>query len=132
MKTCLLGTVTAIAVSAIVAAPVITFGAPTLPTMAKKLSGKEIVAIYDGSTFKFKDYRSEIPNTGTVSFDLKNNISSGTLDGYGHTLGSIKIDGDKFCNQGGGAKVCSTVYMNGTDIYEVSAEGAVVVILQKQ
>jgi hypothetical protein len=119
-------------VSAMVAGPVPAFGAPSLPPTAKKLSGKEIVILYDGFTFKFKDFLSDVPNTGTVTFDFKNRVTSGTLDGYGHTLGSIKLDGDKLCNQGGGFNTCSNVYVDGTDIYEVNSEGIVVSTLQKQ
>jgi hypothetical protein len=121
-----------IAVGAIVAAPVLASDAPSLPSTAIKLSGKEIVAIYDGSTFKFKDFKSDVPSTGTITFDLKNNITSGTLNGYGHTLHSIKLNGDKLCSQGGGFETCSSVYFDGADIYEVSAEGIVVSTLQKQ
>jgi hypothetical protein len=63
-----------------VAAPVFAFGAPSLPATAKKLSAKEIVAIYDRSTFKFKDFTSNVPNTGTVTFNFNNKITSGTLE----------------------------------------------------
>ena len=122
----------AIAVGAMVVAPVLASGAPSLPKTAKKLNGNEIVILYDGSNFKFKDFRSDVPNTGTVTFDFKNQIRSGKLDGYGNTLGSVKIDGDKLCSQGGGFNMCLSVYVDGTDIYEVGSEGVVVSVLQKQ
>ena len=132
MKDRLLSAIAAMVVSGLAAVPVLAFGAKTLPTTAEKLSGNQILALYDGSTFKFKDYRSEIPNTGTVIFDLKKNIRSGKLDGYGQILGSVKINGDTLCGQGGGNEICTSVYVSGTDIYEVSPEGVVVVILEKQ
>lgn len=118
----------AIALSAMVVVPVLAFGAPSLPKTSKKLNGTEILTLYDGSNFKFKDFRSDVPNTGTVTFDFKNQIRSGKLDGYGNTLGSVKIDDDKLCEQGGGFNLCLSVYVDGTDIYEVGAEGVVSVL----
>jgi hypothetical protein len=39
---------------------------------------------------------------------------------------------DKLCSQQGGFSSCSSVYVDGADIYEVNSEGIVVSTLQKQ
>ncbi|HVP98700.1 MAG TPA: hypothetical protein VMS87_05455 [Roseiarcus sp.] len=125
------GTAVALCAVGIVAAPVLA-GAPSVPATAKKLSGAEIVALYEGSTFKFTDFSSDVPNAGTVTFDFKNQISSGELDGYGHFIRSLKMDGDQICGQGGGYTLCRSVYVDGARIYEVDTKGAVRSTLQKQ
>jgi len=125
------GAVVALCAVGILAAPVLA-GAPSVPATAKKLSRAEIVALYDGSTFKYTDFRAENPNTGTVTFDLKNLISSGDDKTYGHFLTALRLDGDQICGKSGGYEGCAAVYVDNKDIYEVGADGVVRITLEKQ
>jgi hypothetical protein len=111
--------------------------APALPTTAKKLTGKDIVALYDGSTVKFNNFTKDKPLTGSVTYDLKTKSAAGNYV-YGGSASAnfsqrIRINGSKFCYQVGKDKeTCVTVHTDGANIYETDATGTVTSLNQKQ
>ena len=54
--------------------------APKLPASAKKLSGAEISALFDGATMSFESYAHPNFVTGTANFDLKNRTQTGSWE----------------------------------------------------
>lgn len=127
--------VCAAVIATVMTVPAIAATAPKLPADAKKLTGPEITALYDGATFKWTNY--SVGATGTVTLDLKKGSEVGTW-AKGTAKGkisdtSIHVKDDTFCYKSGKAKeVCSSVYTSGTDIYEVDAKGNVVTQDAKQ
>ena len=102
---------------------------PSLPASAKKLTGKEITALYDGATINFNNFTMKQPLTGTDTYDLKAHSHQGTytLGGKSGTFsGGARVKGDQFCHrEGNGIEHCAFVYTDGADIYEVNAKGIV-------
>lgn len=103
--------------------------APSLPPGAKKLSGKEIVALYDGSAVDFDNYTMVMSLAGTGRYDFKHKSIAGNFvmgDKKGKFTGSIRIKGDRFCYKVNAPKeTCVSIYVDGDDIYEVNAKGIV-------
>ena len=103
--------------------------APALPTSAKKLTGKEITALYDGATVNFNNFTMKQPLTGTDTYDLKAHSHQGTYTLAGKSgsfSGAARVKGDQFCHrEGSGSEHCAFVYTDGADIYEVNAKGIV-------
>ena len=112
---------------AFVVSPAIAAEAPSLPKSAKKLTGPEIVALYDGATVKWHDY--SVDGTGTSTYDLKGHEQHGTYTIGGQTkpfTGQIRVKRDQFCFVlVDGTETCRYVYVNGKDIYEVDRNNAV-------
>lgn len=102
---------------------------PSLPSSAKKLSGKEISALYNGLTINFNNFTMNEPLTGTDTYNLKGHSHQGTYSLGGKTgtfSGSARVKGDQFCAREGNSKEhCAFVYIDGSDIYEVNAKGIV-------
>ena len=102
---------------------------PKLPPTAKKLTGAEITALYDGATIAWNNFTQKITMIGTATFDLKKKTQSRTWQGGGKSgtfTGTARVKGSKFCHKVGNTKeVCHSVYIDGTDIYEVSDKGIV-------
>jgi len=123
----------AIAVAMIVPA-MAAMTAPTLPATAKKLTGAEIMALYDGSTVKWTNFAQGM--TGTATSDFKKKTETGTWaagDKKGNYTSAISVKGDTFCYKTGKSKeVCNSVYTEGADIYQVNAKGIVESEDQKQ
>ena len=94
------------------------------------------MSLYDGSTFKFYNFTMALPNTSTITLDLKANSQRGTYSyggGSGDFSGSIRVIGDQFCHtEGSHPEHCVFVYTDGEDIYEVNAQGVVESKNQKQ
>jgi hypothetical protein len=123
-------------VSILVITPAVAIDAPKLPASAKKLTGKEITALYDGTTIKFNNFTMNKPLTGTDTYNFGNKKHSGSYTigtDSGHFSGDIRVKGDLFCHkEGNGKEKCSSVYLDGSDIYEVSPKGVVESMNQKQ
>jgi hypothetical protein len=102
---------------------------PALPASAKKLTGKEIAALYDGATVSFNNFTMKQPLTGTDTYGLKAHAHQGTytLGGKsGSFSGAARVKGDQFCHrEGSSSEHCAFVYTDGADIYEVNAKGIV-------
>jgi hypothetical protein len=109
---------------------------PSLPSSAKKLSGKEITALYDGSTVNFNNFTTAQSLTGTSTYDLKGHLHHGTysMGGKSGTFsGKAQVKGDQFCHrEGNSSEHCSFVYSDGADIYETNAKGVVESLNRKQ
>jgi hypothetical protein len=109
---------------------------PSLPSSAKKLSGKEIAALYAGSTVNFNNFTMKEPPTGTDTYNLKEHLHHGTYSLGGKTgtfTGSARVKGDEFCHrEGNSPEHCSFVYTDGADIYETNAKGTVESLNRKQ
>jgi hypothetical protein len=106
---------------------------PKLPATAKKLTGSEITALYDGITVNWHNYA--LSGTGTATYDLKKGAQTGTWNIGGKSgaiNGKIRIKGDTFCYTASGKEECDSVYTDGADIYEVNSKGIVVSKNQKQ
>ena len=114
--------------------PAVAEAPPKLPATAKKLTGPEITALYDGSSVNWHNYAAN--GTGTAKYDLKQNKQDVTYNFGGKTgtfTGKIRVKGDTFCFVPPKAKeVCESVYTDGNDIYEVSSKGIVDGKNQKQ
>jgi hypothetical protein len=109
--------------------PAFAIDAPKLPASAKKLSGKEIVALYDGATVSFNNFTAKESLTGTVTYDFKSKTHKGHYvlgTQSGDFEGPIRINGNTFCHkENKGKETCSSVYTDGSSIYETNAKGAV-------
>jgi hypothetical protein len=109
--------------------PCLAVEAPSLPSSAKKLTGKEIAALYDGATVAFNNFTMAQPLTGTVTYDLKSHKHHGTYklgEQGGQFTGALRIKGDQFCHAEGNSKErCVSVYTDNSDIYEVNSKGVV-------
>jgi len=102
---------------------------PTLPPTAKKLTGPEIVKLYDGATITWNNFTQKTEMAGTTTFDFKKGTQTGTWEGGGKKgtfTGKIRVKGDLWCYKiGNNKETCDSVYMDGQDIYEVNAKGVV-------
>ncbi len=107
-----------------------------MPPTAKKLSGKEISALYDGLTIHFNNFTINQPLTGTDTYDLKRRTHQGTysIGGKSGTFsGSARVKGNQFCHREGDSKEhCAFVYVDGQTIYEANAKGVVESVNTKQ
>ena len=111
--------------------------APKIPATAKKLSGSEISALYEGSTIAFNNFTMDKSLTGTVAVNIKGGTQSGSymIGGAekGEFKGTNRIRGDRFCYVNGKEKEkCMSVYLDGANIYEVDAKGVVTSMNHKQ
>jgi len=106
---------------------------PKLPLTAKKLTGAEITALYDGVTVNWHNYA--LSGTGTATYDLKKGVQTGTWNMGGKSgaiNGTIRVKGDTFCYTVNKKEECDSVYTDGADIYEVNSKSVVVSKNQKQ
>ena len=105
---------------------------PKLPASAKKLTGAEISALFDGATISFESYAHPNFVTGTATFDLKNHTQTGSWEApvvkkKGDVKGFVEVKGDQWCFKPEPTKeYCNFVYQDGGDIYEVSSGHVVV------
>jgi hypothetical protein len=103
--------------------------APPLPSTAKKLTGAEIIALYDGASITWDNFSQKQEMTGTADLDLKKKTQTGTWQSgkdSGNFSGTAMVKGDKFCHRVKPSKeVCDSVYTDGNDIYEVNDKGIV-------
>jgi hypothetical protein len=112
--------------------------APKLPASAKKLTGAEISALFDGATMRFQSYAHPNFVSGTVSFDLKHHAQTGNWEApavnkKGEVKGFVEVKEDKWCfNTDQKKEFCNFVYKDGDDIYEVSSSNVVVAKEKKQ
>ena len=112
--------------------------APKLPASAKKLTGAEISALFDGATLTFESYAHANLVSGTATFDLKNHTQTGTWEAAavnkkGDVSGFVEVKGDQWCFKPDPSKeFCNFVYKDGDDIYEVSSSKVVVAKDKKQ
>jgi hypothetical protein len=105
---------------------------PKLPATAKKLTGAEITALYDGLTVNWHNYA--LSGTGTATYDLKKGSQTGTWNIGGKSgaiNGKIRVKGDTFCYTVNSKEECDSIYTDGADIYEVNSKGIVVSKNQK-
>jgi hypothetical protein len=118
------------------AAPALAVQLPSLPASAKKLTGAEIKALYDGKTFTFTAYTFFGVATGTVTYDFQTGTSHGSYNlGWhnGDIDGRIHLDGDKFCYKVGlDREHCDFMYSAGQSIYDVDPNGTVQSVNQQQ
>jgi hypothetical protein len=107
---------------------------PTLPATAKKLTGTEILTLYDGNTVKWTNFAKGMTGTGTSDFKKKTQTGTWAAgDKKGNFTSTISVKGDKFCYKTGKSKeVCDSVYTDGADTYNVNAKGIVDSEDQKQ
>jgi hypothetical protein len=112
--------------------------APKLPASAKKLTGAEISALFNGATMTFESYAHPNLVTGTATFDLNNHTQTGTWEAQavkkkGDVKGFVEVKGDQWCFKPDPTKeFCNFVYKDGADIYEVSSSNVVVSKEKKQ
>jgi hypothetical protein len=112
--------------------------APKLPASAKKLTGAQISALFDGATITFASYAHPNLVTGTATFDLKNHTQTGSWEApavnkKGDVKGFIEVKGDQWCfKPDAKSEFCNSVYQDEGDIYEVSSSHVVVAKERKQ
>jgi hypothetical protein len=112
--------------------------APKLPASAKKLTGAEISALFDGATLTFESYAHPNLVSGTATFDLKNHSQTGTWEAAavnkkGDVSGFVEVKGDQWCFKPDPNKeFCNFVYKDGDDIYEVSGSKVVLAKEKRQ
>ena len=101
-------------------------GKPKVPASAKKLTGSEIVALYDNTWFSFHNFMKPT-TTGTFLVSFTTKTASGTYvtgKKSGTWIGTIRIRGDKFCRRiNRGKEGCVFLYVDGPNVYEVNARG---------
>ncbi len=112
--------------------------APKLPASAKKLTGAEISALFDGATLTFESYTHPNLVSGTATFDLKNHTQTGTWEAAavnkkGDVSGFVEVKGEQWCFKPDPKKeFCNFVYMDGADVYEVSGSKVVLAKEKRQ
>jgi hypothetical protein len=111
-------------------------GAPKVPKSAKKLTGSEIVALYDRTPFRFKNFTAKQLITGTFLVNFTNKTASGTYaegKNRGTWTGKVRIKGDQFCRKINKRKEgCVFLYVDGHNVYEVNANGVLESMNRKQ
>jgi hypothetical protein len=110
------------------AGPALAEDPPKLPPDAHQLTGQEIVALYDGKTFNYKNFTFFGVVTGQVSYDFKDGTNHGTYQlgpRHGTFNGKIRIAKDRFCYTENGGEVCDLIYQAGSIVYEVKPSGIV-------
>ena len=116
--------------------PAFGLDAPKVPASAKRLTGAEIVALYDGNTYAFQTFGKN-GVTGVNSYDFKKGVNPGTYVTSNGTKGTftatIRIKGDQFCYKVGSDKeTCIAVYLDGATVYSTDAKGLVTAVAHKQ
>jgi hypothetical protein len=107
--------------------------APPLPTTAKKLTGAEIEQLYAGAHsvgVSFQDKKALLTFDVNIGATKKTIIGTWALKGgkSGKVDMVYDIRGDSWCNKarkGGGKEICTSVYTDGSDVYEVDDKGIV-------
>ena len=103
-------------------------GAPKVPKSAKKLTGSEIVALYDNTWFRFHNFMKPT-TTGTFLVSFTTKTASGTYvtgKDSGTWIGTVRIKGNQFCRKINKHKEgCVFLYVDGSDVYEVNGRGVV-------
>lgn len=103
-------------------------GAPKVPKSAKKLTGSEIVALYDNTWFRFNNFMKPT-TTGTFLVSFTTKTASGTYvtgKDRGTWIGTVRIKGNQFCRRINKHKEgCVFLYVDGPSIYEVNGRGVV-------
>ena len=72
-----------------------------VPKSAQKLTGNEIVALYDNTWFRFHNFMKPT-TTGTFLISFTTKTASGTYvtgKNRGTWLGTVRIKGDQFCRK---------------------------------
>src|SRR5438105_2912510 len=80
--------------------PCLAIDAPALPASAKKQTGAEIMALYDGQTYAFNNFTEKEPLTGQTTYDLEKKITSGKWvmgKSGGDFKAKARVNGDQFC-----------------------------------
>lgn len=105
-------------------------GMPSLPAGAKQLTKAEIIALYDGKTFIWKNEKNGGPGTGTTRLDAKKGTIGGTFrigEASGEWEGKVSFKGDQYCfrTRGKGQPKygpleCNLIFLDGTTAYEVN------------
>jgi Protein of unknown function (DUF995) len=103
--------------------------APKLPATAKKLTGSEIISLYDQTTFRFRNFTGKQIVTGTFYVNFAAKTASGSyVEGKksGRWSGTVRIKGDQFCRKiGKNREGCVSLFVDGGKIYEVNNRGYV-------
>jgi hypothetical protein len=119
-----------VGVALLLTVPALAVNAPRLPSTAKKLTGAEIIKLYDGHTISFNNFSLNKPLSGQFTFNYKAKTISGTYvfgTEKGTFKGSIRISGDSYCYKvRKGKESCGAIYKDGPDIYEVNSMGRVI------
>ena len=99
-----------------------------VPASARKLTGAEIVRLYDNTWFRFHNYMKPV-TTGTFLVNFAARTASGTYKTgkrRGNWRGTVRIRGDKFCRTiGKQRETCVFLYVDGGDVYEVNSRGRI-------
>lgn len=110
----------------IISSSALTAAKAKVPKSAKKLTGNEIVALYDNTWFNFHNYMKPT-TTGTFLVSFTTKTASGTYvtgKKSGTWIGTVRIKGDKFCRRiSKGKEGCVFLYVDGSNVYEVNAKG---------
>jgi hypothetical protein len=110
-------------------------GKPKVPKSAKKLTGSEIVALYDNTWFSFHNFMKPT-TTGTFLVSFTTKTASGTYvtgKKSGTWIGTVRIKGDRFCRRINKNKEgCVHLYVNGPNVYEVNTRGVLESLNRKQ
>lgn len=118
--------ISAAIILSIVSGSALTASKPKVPASAKKLTGSEVVALYDNTWFSFHNYMKPV-TTGTFLVSFTTKTASGTYatgKKSGTWIGTIRIKGDKFCRRiNKGKESCVFLYVDGPNVYEVNASG---------
>jgi hypothetical protein len=109
---------------------------PQVPPSAGKLTAAQIKKLYDGNTFSFTSYTTFGAATGRVSYDFEsgtNHVDYQLGSHHGSLTGTIRLSGDKFCYKVGFSRErCDDLYLAGSSIYDVDADGTVESLNQSQ
>lgn len=102
-----------------------------LPASAKQLTKAEIVAAYDGKTYKWMHPAGD-KGTGTTKYDAKTETIEGTYKigkNSGEFEGRITWKDDAYCfsttgkgKNNWGPVTCHFIYQDGTTIYETNTK----------
>jgi Protein of unknown function (DUF995) len=98
-----------------------------VPATAKPMTATDIIAAYDGKTYKWAHPNTD-KVTGTVLFDFKKSFMNGTWKAgkeSGEWEGKITMKGDQYCYETRGKgktkydkMVCNVLFIDGTTVYE--------------
>ena len=110
-------------------------GTPKVPKSAKKLTGNEILTLYDNTWFNFHNYLKPT-TTGTFLVSFTTKTASGTyIKGKesGTWIGTVRIKGSQFCRRINKHKEgCVFLYVDGPNVYEVNSRGVLESMNKKQ
>jgi hypothetical protein len=85
---------------ALLTSPALAQEAPKLPATAKKITGKEILALYEGKTLTNVGYTPWGVSTGKLTFNIKENsmVSEFKMgEKTGTATVKVRVKGDTFC-----------------------------------